>query len=98
MAGIGVDDLNFREGCVLVFEDPLAVAETARFLARSDRPDIITDRGSMLARMEENHQNLGYHLGTPGRILEMGPEELAQLLARARTGALWAAETATKDS
>jgi hypothetical protein len=32
---------------------------------------------------------LGYHLGIPGRILELGPAELASLLSRARTGALW---------
>jgi len=89
VAGIGVDEVNFREGCVLVFEDPAAAAEGTRFLVRSGRPDIITDREVMLARMEENHRSLGYHLGIPGRILEMGPEELARLLAGARTGTLW---------
>lgn len=97
VAGIGVDEVNFRQGCVLVFEDPATVAEGTRFLARSNRPDIITGREAMLARMEENHQDLGYHLGIPGRILEMGPEELAELLARARTGALWAAGSAAKE-
>lgn len=89
VAGIGVNEVNFREGCVLVFEDPAAAAQGARFLVRSSRPDIITDREAMMARMEENHQALGYHLGIPGRILELGPEELARFLARARTGALW---------
>jgi hypothetical protein len=89
VAGIGVDEVNFREGCVLVFEDPAAAAGGTRFLARSTRPDIITDTETMLARMEDNHRDLGYHLGIPGRILEMGPEELARFLAEARTGALW---------
>lgn len=89
VAGIGVDEVNFREGCVLLFEDPAAAAKSTRFLARSTRPDIITNMEAMLARMEENHHTLGYHLGIPGRILEMGPEELARLLAQARTGELW---------
>ena len=42
--------------------------------------------------MEENFDLWGYHFGIPGRILEMGPEELAGLLARARTGKLWKGE------
>jgi hypothetical protein len=91
VTGIGIDEVNFREGCVLVFEDPAAVAEATRFLVRSDRPDIITDRQALQARMEENHQALGYHLGIPGRILEMGPQDLARFLAGARTGELWQA-------
>ena len=89
VAGIGVDEVSFRQGCVLVFEDPAAAARSTRFLARSTRPDIITDPETMLARMEENHGHLGYHLGIPGHILEMGPEDLARFLSEACTGALW---------
>jgi hypothetical protein len=89
VAGIAVDEVNFRLGCVLIFEDPAAVADSAQFLARSARPDVVTDAGTMLARMQESYESLGYHLGIPGRILEKGPEELADLLVKARTGKLW---------
>jgi hypothetical protein len=89
VAGIAVDEVNFRLGCVLIFEDPAAVAGSAQFLARSTRHDVVTDAGTMLARMRESYDNLGYHLGIPGRILEKGPEELADLLVKARTGQLW---------
>lgn len=89
VAGIGVDEVNAREGCVLVFEEPSAVAAGTRFLVRTKQPIVITDREAMLARMQENYRVLGYHLGIPGRILEMGPQELAQFLANARAGLLW---------
>jgi len=89
IAGIAVDEVNFREGAVLVFDDPAAVVEGVRFTMRSNRPDMISDPATMLARMAENYQALGYHLGIPGRILELGPQELAQFLTRARTGDLW---------
>lgn len=89
VAGIGVGEVNRRAGCVLVFEDLAAAVEGTRFLARARQPDIVTDGDAMLARMEENYRILGYHLGIPGRILEMGPEELAKFLADARTGKLW---------
>lgn len=89
IAGIAVDEVNFREGCALLFENPAAVVAEAKFLVRSDHPDIVTDQETMLARMMENHRRLGYHFGIPGRILELGPEELAQFLAKARTGSLW---------
>ncbi len=92
VAGIAVDEVNFRHGCVLIFEDPAAVAHQTRFLARSTRPDLVTNSQTMLARMEENYDKLGYHLGIPGRILEKGPEELAELLTEARTGRLWEQE------
>ncbi len=92
VAGIAVDEVNFRLGCVLIFEDPAAVAEGARFLARSKRPDVVTDAGTMLARMQDSYDKLGYHLGIPGRILEKGPEELAELLTKACTGQLWEEE------
>jgi hypothetical protein len=89
VAGIAVDEVNWRDGCALVFEDPVRVADGARFLARSSRPDIVTDASTMLARMKDCYANLGYHLGIPGRLLEKGPEELAEFLSKARTGQLW---------
>ncbi len=91
VAGIATDEVNFREGCVLLFEDPAAVAQTARFLVRSNNPEVIASPAAMQARFEENMDRLGYHLGIPGRILELGPGELASLLSRARSGALWSA-------
>ena len=89
VAGIATDEVNFREGCVLLFEDPAAVAGMAQFLVRSDHSAVVASPATMQARFEENMEKLGYHLGIPGRILELGPEELAGLLSRARTGALW---------
>lgn len=89
VAGIGVGDVNFREGCVLVFETPEQVVAGTRFLVRSARPDVVADADRLRARLAENYASLGYHLGIPGRILEMGPVELAEFLSRARTGALW---------
>lgn len=89
VAGIGVAEVNFRDGCVVIFEDAEAVAEGARFHARSNRATIITGADSMLARMNDNIESLGYHLGIPGRMLEKGAEELAELLTKARTGELW---------
>jgi len=41
VAGIATNEVNFREGCVLLFEDPAAVAQTARFLVRSNHPEVI---------------------------------------------------------
>ena len=89
IASIGVTEVNARLGCVLVFEDAATVAKGARFHARSERANIVTDANTMLARLEDNYENLGYHLGIPGRMLEKGAEELAELLTRARTGDLW---------
>ncbi|MGD8625442.1 MAG: hypothetical protein PVJ34_12950, partial [Anaerolineae bacterium] len=43
VAGIGVDEVNFREGCVLVFESPEEVVTGTRFLVRSSRPDVVAD-------------------------------------------------------
>ncbi len=51
-----------------------------------------TDASMMQAQMEANFRQLGYHLGIPGRILEMNADELAGFLARARTGELWGEE------
>jgi len=92
VAGIAVAEVNWRPGCALLFEDAAAVAQSATFLCRSSRPDLVTDATTMLARMKENYDHLGYHLGIPGRILEKGPEELAELLTQARTGRLWQQE------
>jgi hypothetical protein len=92
VAGIAVDEVNWRDGCTLLFEDATSVAENARFFTRSSRPDIVTDAATMLARMKDCYANLGYHLGIPGRLLEKGPDELAGLLSQARTGRLWQKE------
>jgi hypothetical protein len=92
VAGIAVDTVDRRPGSVLVFEDPAAVVERARFHGRSNRADAVTDARTMAARMQENFGLTGYHLSIPGRILEIGPEELAELLVRARTGQLWKEE------
>jgi hypothetical protein len=92
VAGIAVDAVSRRLGCALIFEDAAAVAQGARFVARSDCRDVVTDADKMLARMRENYETLGYHLGIPGRILEKGPEALAEFLTQACTGQLWEQE------
>lgn len=92
IAGIAVGEVNRRDGCILVFEDVASVARTATFRLNSKRPDAVTNVATMQARMEENMRLWGYHLGIPGRMLEMGPEELAELLTKARTGKLWQEE------
>jgi hypothetical protein len=89
IAGIAVDEVQRRPGCVLILEDVSTVVQRARFHGRASRPDAVTNVKTMEARMDENFDAWGYHVAIPGRILEMGPEELAELLARARTGALW---------
>jgi hypothetical protein len=89
ITGIAVNAVNRRPGCVLIFEDVKATVDGARFHGQARRPDIVTDAGTMQARMEENFEMSGYHLAIPGRILELGPNELAELLAQARTGELW---------
>jgi hypothetical protein len=90
--GIGVDRVSRRPGCVLVFEDVDAVVQQTRFHAKSAGRGAVTDASMMQAQMEANFRQLGYHLGIPGRILEMNADELAGLLARARTGELWREE------
>jgi hypothetical protein len=92
IAGIAVDEVNRRTGCVLIFEDVADIVRRARFHGRPSRPDAVTNAKKMQSRMEENLQSWGYHLAIPGRILEMGPEELAELLTKARTGQLWTEE------
>jgi hypothetical protein len=89
IAGIAVDEVNRRPGCVLVLEDPAAAAQGARFHRGSNRHDAVTDAATMKIRMETNYDENGYHLAIPGRLLELGPEALAELLTRACKGVLW---------
>lgn len=89
VAGIAVDVVDRRPGCVLVFDDPVAVSLGADFAVGANHRDAVTGPEVMQRRMAHNYRQGGYHLGIPGRLLEMGPEELAQILARARTGELW---------
>lgn len=89
IAGIVVDEVNRRPGCALIFKDPTQVVQAATFHANVQRPDAVTDAETMQARMQENSDELGYHLGIPGRLLELGPEALAELLARAQAGQIW---------
>jgi hypothetical protein len=65
------------------------VVQSTTFHAGPRRADAVTNKTTMLSRMEENLVHWGYHLAIPGHILEMGAEELAELLTSARTGALW---------
>jgi len=87
--GIAVDEVDRRPSCVLVFEDVDAVVQGATFHGKARRPDAVTDVAIMQARMEQSFDQQGYHLAIPGRILEYGPQELAELLVEARTGQLW---------
>ena len=89
VAGIAVAEVNRRPGCVLVFDDVTAVVQSATFHGVPAPPDAVTNATRMQARMQENLKAGGYHLGIPGRILELGPEALAELLTRGRTGELW---------
>ena len=92
VAGIAVDRVGRKPGCVLIFEDVEAVVQRTRFHAEATGRGAVTDASMMQAQMEVNFERLGYHLGIPGRILEMDADELAELLARARTGELWGEE------
>ena len=92
VSGIAVDAVNQRPGCVLLFEDVTAVVERAQFRGSTRRAGAVTDSATMQSRLKENFDTRGYHLGIPGKILELGPEELAELLVKARTGELWQAE------
>jgi hypothetical protein len=89
IAGIAVDQVNHRPGCVLVFDNVATVVQGAKFHLDSSRPDAVANAAAMQARMEENFDLWGYHFALPGRMLEMGPEDLADLLAKARTGEIW---------
>jgi hypothetical protein len=92
IAGIAVDEEQRRQSCVLFFEEVAEVVRLARFHPGAARPDAVTNARVMQARMEESFAASGYHLAIPGRILEMGAEELAEQLTRARTGKLWPEE------
>jgi hypothetical protein len=87
--GIGVDKVNRRLGCVLAFEDVAAVVQGASFHSGNKRPNAVTSAVAMQTRMEESHDQLGYHYGIPGRLLELQAEALAELLSNGRTGQLW---------
>jgi hypothetical protein len=87
--GIGVDKVDRRLGCVLAFEDVAGVVRGASFHGRTSRPSAVTNALVMQARMEENYNQVGYHLGIPGRLLELPAEALAELLSKGRTGQLW---------
>jgi hypothetical protein len=45
--------------------------------------------------MEENMYLCGYHLAIPDRVLGMGPEELADLLAKAKSQSMGGKSDAT---
>ena len=92
VVGIGVDRVSRKPGCVLVFEDAEEVVQRTRFHVESAGRGAVTDASMMQAQMEANFQQLGYHLGIPGRILELDAGELAGFLSRARTGELWRQE------
>lgn len=90
--GIGVDKVERRLGCVLAFEDVAAIVQGASFHSRNLRPSAVTSAGAMQTRMEENYNQVGYHFGIPGRLLELPAEGLAELLSQGRTGQLWQEE------
>lgn len=92
IVGIAVNEVNRKPGCVLVLEDPAAVAQAATFRLKDERRNAVTDAAMMQARMEASFDDNGYHLAIPGRLLELGPEALADLLTRARRGVLWQEE------
>jgi hypothetical protein len=89
ITGIAVDEVNGKPGCALIFGDVDEVVKGAEFHVQTSRRDAVTDAATMMARMEDNVAAVGYHLGIPGRLLEKAPEEMAELLVRARTGGLW---------
>ncbi|MFC2023389.1 hypothetical protein ACFLT5_01475 [Chloroflexota bacterium] len=89
IVGIAVDQVNRRPGCVLVLEDLGGTVQGATIHGGRHRRDAVTDAETMQARMEESFDRWGYHLALPGRMLELGPEALAELLAQGRQGSLW---------
>jgi len=93
VVGIAVNEVSRRPGCVLIFDDVAAVVQGATFHGKSARRGAIHNAETMQARMEENFDNLKYHLGIPGRLLEIGADDLAKLVVEARTGELWQEES-----
>jgi hypothetical protein len=89
VSGIAVTEVDRRPGCALVFDDVAAVVEGARFHPARAAQGAVASAPQMRERMEGSFRRAGYHLGIPARVLELGPEPLARLLARARTGELW---------
>lgn len=94
--GILVDQVNRKPGCALIFKDLAAVTEKATFHAGSRRPGAVNDAATMRARLQDNYKEMGYHMGIPGRLLELGPDALAELLVEARTGQIWEGEKGTR--
>jgi hypothetical protein len=88
IAGIAVHGVNRKPGCVIVFDDVAETVEGATF-HESRRRGPVGSAAEMQRQMEENCREAGYHFAVPGRLLEKGPDELAELLASARTGELW---------
>ena len=89
IAGIAVDEVNRRPGCVLVLNDVPGAVQAATFRNGKRRRDAVGDAATMQVRMQETFDQWGYHLAIPDRMLELGPEALAELLVRGRRGALW---------
>jgi hypothetical protein len=89
IVGIAVDEVYSRPGCVLVFDDVEAVIQRATFHPGRANRDAVGNATEMRQRMVHNYETMGYHLGIPRRLLELGPEALASTLAQARTGELW---------
>ena len=89
VSGIAVTEVDRRPGCALVFDDVAAAVEGARFHPVRAAQGAVASASQMRDRMEGSFRRAGYHLGIPARVLELGPEPLAKLLARARTGDLW---------
>jgi hypothetical protein len=87
--GIAVDTVRKKPECALVFQNVHAVVQQASFQGKARQRDAVTDAATMQARLEENYRRTSYHLVIPGKILETGADELAELMVRARTGDLW---------
>jgi hypothetical protein len=91
IVAIAVHGVNRKPGCVLVYDDVSKVVSGATFhKSRAGSP--IQSAAEMQRQMEENFSEAGYHFAIPGRLLEKGPDELAELLAAARMGELWREE------
>jgi hypothetical protein len=89
VSGIVVDEVNRKPGCALIFDDPATVVQGATFHGASNQSGAVNDATTMQTRLEESFLRTGYHLGIPGRLLELDPDALAEQLVKARTGQLW---------
>lgn len=91
ITAIAVHGVNRKPGCVMVFDDLAEVVQGATFHKSRSR-NALENAEEMQRQMEENYREAGYHFAIPGRLLEKGPDELAELLAAARMGDLWREE------